>query len=168
MTTIRHVETLFYYDGTQVFEGCDAVGGHYVGMMVEPEDEQDRFLIRDVSPENLLLFRSGSLDLRSLLLKGDDYVWYLASAPRASDESFDCVPQEGSVMDSGFLPEPGFLLNERIDPPFVVPVGRALHQVTARKTPRVARPKGFPRANPCGSAHRHRGEKLRERSQGNC
>jgi hypothetical protein len=31
-----------------------------------------------------------------------------------------------------------------------------------KKTPRVARPKGFLRANPFGSAHRHRGEKLRE------
>jgi hypothetical protein len=29
-----------------------------------------------------------------------------------------------------------------------------------KKTPRIARPKGFLRANPCGSAHRHAGEKL--------
>jgi hypothetical protein len=31
-----------------------------------------------------------------------------------------------------------------------------------KKTPRVARPKGFLRANPFGSAHRHAGEKLQE------
>ena len=113
MTTIRHVATLFYYDGTQVFEGCDAIGGHYVGMMVEPEGEQDRFLIQSVSPDNLHLFRSGSLDLRSLLLKDDNHKWYLATAPRGFEEAFDCVPQEDSVRDLRFLPEPGFLLNDR-------------------------------------------------------
>lgn len=31
-----------------------------------------------------------------------------------------------------------------------------------KKTPRVARPKGFLRANLFGSAHRHKGEKLLE------
>jgi hypothetical protein len=31
-----------------------------------------------------------------------------------------------------------------------------------KKTPRVARPKGFLRANPFGSTHRHEGEKLLE------
>ncbi len=31
-----------------------------------------------------------------------------------------------------------------------------------KKTPRVAGPKGFLRANPFGSAHRHAGEKLQE------
>lgn len=31
-----------------------------------------------------------------------------------------------------------------------------------KKTPRVVRPKGFPRANPFGSAHRHAGEKLQK------
>lgn len=36
-----------------------------------------------------------------------------------------------------------------------------------KKTPRVARPKGFLRANPFGSAHRHRGEKLWEDYHGN-
>lgn len=31
-----------------------------------------------------------------------------------------------------------------------------------KKTPRVVGPKGFLRANPFGSAHRHAGEKLQE------
>jgi hypothetical protein len=40
----------------------------------------------------------------------------------------------------------------------------ALEVVVAeqKKTPRVARPKGFLRANPYGSTHRHRSEKLLE------
>jgi hypothetical protein len=34
--------------------------------------------------------------------------------------------------------------------------------VVQKKTPRVVRPKGFLRANPFGSTHRHKGEKLLE------
>ncbi len=41
MKTIRHTATLFYYDGPQVFEARDAIGGHYVAVMVEPEGAQD-------------------------------------------------------------------------------------------------------------------------------
>ena len=64
MKTIRHTATLFYYDGPQVFEARDAIGGHYVAVMVEPQGEQDRYLVAGVAPERLRQFRSGTLDLR--------------------------------------------------------------------------------------------------------
>jgi hypothetical protein len=43
MKTIRHTTTLFYYDGTQVSEARDVIGGHYVAVAVESEAAQDRF-----------------------------------------------------------------------------------------------------------------------------
>jgi hypothetical protein len=73
MKSVRHTKTLFYYDGPKVFEARDGNGGNYVGVLVEPEGEQDRFLIKRVSPESLRRFRSGLLDLRELLVgEGDD------------------------------------------------------------------------------------------------
>ena len=35
MKTVRYESTLFYYDGPQVFEARDAIGGHYVAVMVD-------------------------------------------------------------------------------------------------------------------------------------
>lgn len=45
----------------------------------------------------------------------------------------------------------------RIQPP---PSAESRGGCRQKKTPRVLRPKGFLRANPCGSAHRRGGEKL--------
>ena len=33
MKQIQHTNTLFYYDGPQVFEARDAIGGHYVAVL---------------------------------------------------------------------------------------------------------------------------------------
>ena len=61
MKTIRHTTTLFYYDGPQVFEARDTIGGHYVAVMVEPQDGQDCYLVAGVEPERLRQFRAGLL-----------------------------------------------------------------------------------------------------------
>jgi hypothetical protein len=112
MKTIRYTKTLFYYDGPQVVEARDAIGGHYVGVMVEPDGDQDRFVIRGVSPEGLRRFRSGLLDLRTLLLENDSEDWFLASPSTPAGEELTLTPQTGSLDDSGFLPEEGFLLHD--------------------------------------------------------
>ena len=111
MKTIRHIETLFYYDGPQVFEARDAIGGHYVAVMVAPRSEQDRYLIRGVAPEKLRQFRSSKLDLRSLMLDGGDETWYLAEVEMGLDHPLKLEEQKQSILSSGFLPEPGFLFH---------------------------------------------------------
>ena len=80
MKTIRHENTLFYYDGPQVFEARDAIGGHYVAVTVESDTEFDRYLVAGVSPERLRQFRSGALDLKSLLIERAEEEWYLAES----------------------------------------------------------------------------------------
>jgi len=68
MKTVRHTMTLVYYGGPQVFEARDAIGGHYIAVLVEPVEEKDRYLVAGVEPERLRRFRIGTLDLRSLLV----------------------------------------------------------------------------------------------------
>ena len=114
MKTIRYNKTLFYYDGPQVFEARDAIGGHYIGVMLEPEGEQDRFLIKGTSPDSLRCFRSGSLDLRSLLLESVADEWFLGTSPSGFQEPFAVNTRMDSLDASGFLPEPGFLLYEQV------------------------------------------------------
>ena len=112
MKTIRHTKTLFYYDGEQVFEARDAIGGHYIAVMVPGDEAHDRYLVAGVEPERLRQFRVGALDLRSLLLDRADPEWYLADW-NASGPELQATPQNGALSASSFLPEAGFLLHDR-------------------------------------------------------
>jgi len=112
MRSIRHTKTLVYYDGPQVFEARDGIGGNYVGVMVEPDGGLDRFLIKGVSPERLRRFRAGVLDLRELLLGEIDEDWFLGVSPGGFTESFSLTSRSDSLEQSGFLPEAGFILHD--------------------------------------------------------
>jgi hypothetical protein len=113
MKTIRHTTTLFYYDGPQVFEAQDLIGGHYLAVLVEPLDGQDRYLVAGVEPERLRQFRSGSLDLRTLLAESGHEEWYLATMSASLDQPLGLTPQQTPLAESGLLPEPGFVLHDR-------------------------------------------------------
>jgi hypothetical protein len=112
MKTIRHTTTLFYYDGPQVFEARDAIGGHYVAVAVESETAQDRYLVAGVSPERLRQFRSGTLDLRSLLVEDGEAEWYLATAAAGLDQPLALETQTTPLMTSELLPDAGFVLHD--------------------------------------------------------
>ena len=51
---IRHVRTLVYYDGPQVFEARDTIGGHYIAVM--GASDEIRYLVAGVAPERLQAF----------------------------------------------------------------------------------------------------------------
>ncbi|MFN0118972.1 MAG: DUF6575 domain-containing protein [Blastocatellia bacterium] len=111
MKTIRHTATLFYYDGPQVFEARDTIGGHYVAVAVESETTQDRYLVAGVSPERLRQFRSGALDLRSLLAEESEADWFLATVEAGLDQPLKLEPQTTTLAASDLLPEPDFFLH---------------------------------------------------------
>ena len=113
MKTIRHTTTLFYYDGPQVFEARDAIGGHYVAVMVDPQNGIDRYLVAGVDPERLRQFRASTLDLRSLLTEAGAEEWYVATAAAGLDQPLALEPQTLALASSGLLPDAGFLLHDR-------------------------------------------------------
>lgn len=113
MKTIHHHQTLFYYDGPQVIEARDAIGGHYVAVMVESEDEHDRYLVTGVPPGLLRDFRSGRTDLRSVMIIGGEPEWYLTSIKEGLDGPLKLEVQTGNIGDSGFLPSQGFMLHSK-------------------------------------------------------
>jgi len=113
MKTIRYTATLFYYDGPQVFEARDAIGGHYVAMMVEPENSQDRYLVAGVEPERLRQFRAGLIDLRTLLTERSVEEWFLTVAGNDLGEPLELHPGQGRLTEGAFLPDAGFLLHDR-------------------------------------------------------
>jgi len=109
--TIGHAATLFYYDGIQVFEARDVIGGYYVALRVGEEPDTDRFLVAGVSPEQLRQFRSGTLDLRTLLEQRAERQWYFAHVAQAIGEAIALEPQPDDSIDVALLPEPGFVLH---------------------------------------------------------
>jgi len=113
MKTIQHTSTLFYYDGPQIIEAQDPIGGHYIGVMVESEDDSERYLVVGASPERLRQFRVGALDLRSLFVERDAPEWYLANALDGDEQHLTLFPQSGPISESEYLPEAGFVLRHR-------------------------------------------------------
>jgi hypothetical protein len=113
MKTIRHTSTLYYYDGPQVFEARDAIGGHYLAVMIEPEAGRERCLVAGVEPERLRQFRTGALDLRTLLLERGEPEWYLALPNGDLNAPLALQPQATPLASFAHLPDPGFLLHDR-------------------------------------------------------
>ena len=114
MKSIRHTHTLFYYDGPQIFEARDAIGGCYIAVMVGSDDPNERFLVAGVAPERLRQFRSGALDLRSLLIESDDEERYLATVAIGLDHPLALARLPTSMVDSGLLPDSGFVLHDHL------------------------------------------------------
>lgn len=130
MKTFTHTQTLFYYEGPQVIEGRDVFGGHYIGVMVEPDGESDRYLIAGVVPESLRKFRAGEMDLRSLIEEHGSDEWYLASATGGQlDQPLELLPQSNSLVASGFLPDPDFLLHDQLSSDATVLEARSRNNV---------------------------------------
>ena len=123
MKTIVLHSTLFYYDGPHVFEARDAIGGHYIAVMVGSEfpeaaentmrGQGDRCLVAGVAPNRLRSFRSGTIDLRSLLIESVPDEHYLAAVDSGVDQPLRLERLTIPLADSGLLPDPGFLLYDR-------------------------------------------------------
>lgn len=113
MKTIRHTATLYYYGGPQVFEARDAIGGHYVGVMITPDGGRERYVIAGVEPERLRQFRIGTLDLRSLLLERAETSWFFATPGADSNSPLALETPSGALATFAELPEPGFVLHDR-------------------------------------------------------
>ena len=112
MKTINPTEILVYYDGVDVFVGHDPIGGHYIGMIVDRVGGIDRYLVAGVSPDRLRRFRSGALDLRTIILEAPGGEWFLTQADGEPGQPFVLQPQSGSLLATDFLPDEGFLLDD--------------------------------------------------------
>lgn len=112
MNTIRPTEALVYYDGVEVFEGRDAIGGHYIGLIIDTDGDIDRYLVTGALPERLRQFRSGTLDLRTLLLEAPGDEWYTTLAKSAYGDPLVLEPHNEPLAETDFLPSEGFLLDD--------------------------------------------------------
>ena len=112
MRDVRFHRTLFYYDGPQVFEARDHIGGHYLGMVPDVSgDPRERCLVVGVAPERLRQFRVGTIDLRTLLVDAHPDVRYVGTMPADTGDLLPLTPLGTPRIDESLLPGPGFLLH---------------------------------------------------------
>ena len=110
MKTVKLTEVLDYYDGIQLFAARDPIGGHYIGDMIDAVGDFDRYLVVGVRPERLDDFRSGKVDLRTLLLECPDGEWYITVADGTIDDPLTLVSQREPLAETEYLPDEGFFL----------------------------------------------------------
>ena len=99
MKTIKPVAVLEYYDGIQIFEGRDPIGGHYIAVLLESLGKAEHFLATGANPERLRQFRVGDLDLRTLLLEAPGGEWFFIYADVPYGEPLTLIPQDGNLAE---------------------------------------------------------------------
>ena len=113
MKTIKPVAVLLYYDGIQLFEGRDAIGGHYIAVLLGSEGKAERFLVTGAKPERLLQFRVGDLDLRTLLLEAPGGEWFFIYADVPYGDPLTLIPQDGPLNErEDLLPGKGYTMDD--------------------------------------------------------
>ena len=112
MKTILYATTLLYYDGAQIFEGRDLIGGHYVATLIDDVNGADVYAVVGVSPESLRRFRAGAIDLKSLMLETPDEQWYIAQPEGGEDVPIRLRPQTSPLAEADFLPDDGLVLRD--------------------------------------------------------
>ena len=114
MKTVKLTEILDYYDGIQLFAARDLIGGHYVCDLIDTVGDFDRYLVAGVRPERLDDFRTGKVDLRTLLLESPDGEWYITTADGSIDDPLTLVPQQEPLAATEYLPDEGFFWKNRL------------------------------------------------------
>ena len=113
MKTIKPVAILDYYDGIQIFEGRDHIGGHYIAMLLESLGKAEHFLVTGANPERLRQFRDGKLDLLTLFLDAPGGEWFFIYADGPYGEPLTLLPQDGHIAEQkDLLPDEGYTLDD--------------------------------------------------------
>jgi len=110
---IKHVRTLMYYDGIQIFEGQDRIGGHYIGSSVDDnEDGEIVYLLVGASPMDLQAFRLGNIDLLSLIGLNLPDPWFVGTLSHRENEiEFVISAENAGEIPAELLPGPGLTLS---------------------------------------------------------
>ena len=119
--SINYTRTLDYYEGIQLFEARDDLGGSYVASLVETGQVSDKYLVVGCPPESLRKFMVGNIDLRELLQGSATYGWCLADV-LGFDEPIKLDSPKREEIPDNYLPKSGlFTAGAEID-----------HEVTRR------------------------------------
>ncbi len=108
---IRHIRTLVYFDGPQVYEGIDQVGTKYICVAISQCDDGIKYLCTSVSYLRLNKFYMDEIDLRSIFTESETEEYFIIDI---DDENYISKKIDTISFDQlteNMLPDSGFLLN---------------------------------------------------------
>ena len=124
MKKVNYKSTLDYYDGVQIFEARDQIGGRYLATLVNATTDNYCYLVVSVEPELLARFKSGNEELLQIIVESADRGWYLAEC--AGDLTAPLLLKDGvGEIPSKFLPNNGYRLAIPEDNPKMVELARS-------------------------------------------
>lgn len=113
MKQIHHKNTLIYYDGVQVFDAQDDIGGSYIGVLVDTaEPGHDHYLVVGIAPAELQRLRLAEIDLRAAIIGRPGAEWFLAPAAKGADGTLELEARTGEIPEE-YLPGAGLFLGAR-------------------------------------------------------
>lgn len=112
MTLTAYVESiLFETDRPEVVLARDAAGTVYLSLLVSRDESGDRFLSVAASPSRLAALRTGTIDLRAALERGETGTAFAAQFAFVNDRpaiTLEAIPE----IPPTWLPKAGFVLSD--------------------------------------------------------
>ena len=109
---IQHKETLIYYDGAQLFLAHDQFSTPYLCLLVEQDDQSDKFLCVPISQARLEMFYQGRIDLRTIYEAPESHELFYVQIGNEEGETFQLLPL--GEVPAEWLPEPNFFFEQEI------------------------------------------------------
>ncbi|MDP9174750.1 MAG: hypothetical protein M3O30_12915 [Planctomycetota bacterium] len=110
---LAYAGTLSYYDGIQIFEARDAIGGNYIALLVDDsEDGLPAYAIVGVSPFRLQDFRLGKVDLLTIMRERSQGEWFYGPLMPSENGSAQVAAElRADEIPSDYLPDDGLILS---------------------------------------------------------
>ncbi len=110
MKELNFKQILVYYDTPEVFLANDSISNNYMCLLAEENDESSLYISTPITPDRLLQFMNGKIDLRSIYTEPEINEIYTFTE---IDETINAELLTTSI-DENHLPESGFILNKNI------------------------------------------------------
>ncbi len=122
---VTYQDSILYNDCELIFEAADETGRRYVAVHTGDYATGCEYIMAPASPESLVAFKNGKIDLRHLLLNSPTQEWYTAALDVNDDDVAIALKQQDTpISGCNNLPGTGFymgvgnsgdMVQERVD-----------------------------------------------------
>ena len=108
---VAYRDSILYNDCELIFEAADETGRRYIAVHTGDYETGCEYLIAPASPESLIAFKNGKIDLRHLLLDSPTQEWYTAALDVNDDDVAIALKQKyNPISGRNDLPGAGFYI----------------------------------------------------------
>ena len=108
---VTYQDSILYNDCELIFEAADETGRRYIAVHIGDYKTGCEYIMAPASPESLVAFKNGKIDLRHLLLDSPTQEWYTAALDVNDDDVAIALKQKDTpISDCNDLPGAGFYI----------------------------------------------------------